>query len=549
MKPDMASTENDSLNLVETVISTMKKDNVICCKQQCIKHLLDENESQLRLFLEEWLHLDKKQKDVVLRFAIRICSRWSERTSRGKERKLSRFEFKDPLLGRLCRKAFSKLISIGEATLARHTAAVHASGGRFISPRHKNEGKEGHRRIAVHVRNEVISFFIEIASAIGEESSGRHSFRNDCEDISEDTDNMPTVFLPSMYSLRFLHLLYKEKIEHGEFSSEYDISRRSLIRIFHSKELSWLKIRSPRDDVCDVCLLYRRKMANLLKKQGSKALLEELGGISSDFVKHRDLAITARNQYRAECKKAKERAEKIQMSLGNNQSKEIVKKLLSDYEAHYSFDFSQSLWLPQMADTPGKFYFLSLRSINLFGIVDDGGTGTPSQINMLYDQTTAGKGSSEVVSMLYRFLFSLRHRSFASRQVYFHADNCVGQNKNSAVIQFFLWCIANDIFDHIELKFMIKGHTKFSPDGGFGLIKKHYRRANVYTIEQVADAIKNSTRNTERNDAVILEEKDFGNWKSSLQKFFSPLKGISNFAKFIFDKSYEHKIQLDFATA
>lgn len=125
--------------------------------------------------------------------------------------------------------------------------------------------------------------------------------------------------------------------------------------------------------------------------------------------------------------------------------------ILSKYEAHYSFDFSQSLWLPQIADTPDKFYFLSLRSINLFGIVDDGGTSKPIQTNFLYDQTTASKGSSEVISMLYLFLTKIRNPSYASRKAYFHADNCTGQNKNNAFIQFLAWCVAMNLFDHIDL--------------------------------------------------------------------------------------------------
>lgn len=194
------------------------------------------------------------------------------------------------------------------------------------------------------------------------------------------------------------------------------------------------------------------------------------------------------------------------------------------------------MW-PQLADTPSQFYFLSLRSINIFGIVDDGGIGTPIQTNMLYDQTTASKGYNEVISMLYKFL-QQRHSLFASRNISFHADNCVGQNKNNALIHFFLWCIANGIVDHIELKFLLKGHTKFSPDAGFGLIKKHYRTTNIYTIDQVAEEIEHSTQNTKRNLAIILERKDFGNWKQMLQHFFLPLKGITGFSVFTFDNKY-----------
>jgi hypothetical protein len=83
------------------------------------------------------------------------------------------------------------------------------------------------------------------------------------------------------------------------------------------------------------------------------------------------------------------------------------------------------------------------------------------------------------------------------------------------MIQFLIWCVAVGIVDQIELKFLLKGHTKFSPDGGFGTIKKQSRRADVYTIEQVASEIIASTHKTERNKAIILEKKDFGNWKSA----------------------------------
>ncbi len=528
-------------NSLESVIFRIKK-NTSCCKSQCIKHLLESKEDALRVFLEEWLQLDKKQKETVLRFSIRLCSLWSERTARGGSRKLNRFKFEDPILGTLCRKAFANILDIGEAALARHTASVHTSGGRFLPSPHQNEGKPGHRKIAYHVRREIISFFWEIASAVGEDSPGRHSRRDEDKNMhktSSGTGDTPIVYLPAMYSLRLLHHLYREKTDRGNFPSEYRVSWGTFANIFHSKDLSWLRIRSPRDDVCDICMIYRRKMSELLKKEGTGTALKKIGGISSDFVKHRDLSVSTRKVYRDECKKAKEGAEKIWKASKKGYPEKKLQKLKEDYEAHYSFDFSQSLWLPQMADTPGQFYFLSLRTVNLFGIVDDGGTGAPLQTNMLYDQTVAGKGSSAVVSMLYYFLTRIRIPMFSSRKICFHADNCVGQNKNSIVIQFFLWCVAIGIADHIELKFLLKGHTKFSPDGGFGLIKKRYRRVNAYTIEHVADEVIKSTRESKRNDAVILENKDFRDWKTALQNYFTSLKGVRDFCIFEFDKKYQ----------
>lgn len=157
------------------------------------------------------------------------------------------------------------------------------------------------------------------------------------------------------------------------------------------------------------------------------------------MAKHRNLAVITREIYRKECQKASHGAEKISKHIEQTENLEKINHVLSEYEAHYSFDFSQSLWLPLLSDTPGNFYFLSLRSVNLFGIVDDGGTGNPIQTNFLYDQTTASKGSSEVISMLYLFLMK-RNPLGANRRVYFHADNCTAQNKNNALIQFFVWC-------------------------------------------------------------------------------------------------------------
>lgn len=526
---------SDHEHPTEIIISSLREQQVNCCQLHCLEQLLNDNKDALALFLEEWLQLDKKQKELVVRFTIRLCSHWSPRTVRYVDRQRNRFAFEDPLLGRLCRRSYALIIGVGEATLARYANSVYTSGGRFIPPPHKSEGKEGNRQLNPDVRQEAIRFLVEMAMAVGEESPGRHSQRSEEKNHSPQgrhhTAERAIVFFPAMYSLRLLHHLYLEK-------SGHPVSWKTFSTIFQSEELSWLRIRSPRDDVCDVCLLYRRKMAELLRKEGTKITLDQLGGISSEFVKHRNLSIATRNVYRAECKTAQQGALKIQELLENNAQQGELTKLLKKYDAHYSFDFCQSLWLPQMSDTPGQFYFLSLRSINLFGIVDDGGIGTPIQTNLLYDQTTASKGSSEVVSMLYYFLIHCRQSSVASRRIFFHADNCVGQNKNNIVLQFFLWCIAIGICDHIELKFLLKGHTKFSPDGGFGMIKKHYRRTNAYAIEQVAEAIKKSTHETERNQAIILEKKNFGHWKSGLQKFFIHLKGISDFSVFVFDKTY-----------
>jgi len=101
MKPtkkriDEVSDGND-LESVETAISSMKKQIFKCCDQQCLKYLLEKNDTSLRVFLEEWLQLKKKPKEAVLRVTYRLCSHWSANTVRGFDRFLARFEFEDPI--------------------------------------------------------------------------------------------------------------------------------------------------------------------------------------------------------------------------------------------------------------------------------------------------------------------------------------------------------------------------------------------------------------------------------------------------------------------
>ena len=58
--------------------------------------------------------------------------------------------------------------------------------------------------------------------------------------------------------------------------------------------------------------------------------------------------------------------------------------------------------------------------------------------------------------------------------LYLHADNCVGQNKNNAMIQYLPWRVIKRQEESIELSFMLVGHTIFSPDCHFGTFKKAF---------------------------------------------------------------------------
>ena len=79
--------------------------------------------------------------------------------------------------------------------------------------------------------------------------------------------------------------------------------------------------------------------------------------------------------------------------------------------------------------------------------------------------------------------------AFGERDAYFHADNCTGQNKNNAMIVYFMWRILTKRHTNITYSFLVGGHTKFSPDWCFGLFKRLYRRTPVSCLADVAAVV------------------------------------------------------------
>ena len=109
-------------------------------------------------------------------------------------------------------------------------------------------------------------------------------------------------------------------------------------------------------------------------------------------------------------------------------------------------------------------------------------------MNYLIDEAVnTGKGANSITSMLHHFL---EHHSLGESDITLHADNCSGQNKNRYVMQYLAWRVMVGLSDNITVSFLIVGHTKFSPDWCFGLLKRAFRRTGwaVLTILSVVES-------------------------------------------------------------
>ena len=199
---------------------------------------------------------------------------------------------------------------------------------------------------------------------------------------------------------------------------------------------------------------------------------------------------------------------------------------------HYSFDYAQQVHLPSDPLQPGPIYFLVPRKVGLFGVCCE---GIPKQVNFVIDEAhLISKGSNAVVSYLHYFL---EHFGLGEINANLHCDNCAGQNKNRFVLWYCAWRVAIGLHQSITLNFLIAGHTKFAPDGCFGLLKKTFKRRAVSSLSELASTIDDSA-NVNVAQLVGMENGrslvPVGDWQEHLSPYYRALPGMKKYHHFRF---------------
>ena len=133
---------------------------------------------------------------------------------------------------------------------------------------------------------------------------------------------------------------------------------------------------------------------------------------------------------------------------------------------------------------PGLLFFKIPRECGIiFGVCSE---GRNTQVNYLIQESqSCGKGANSIVSMVHHCLCNFSH----AEELCLHADNCVGQNKNNTMVWYIAWRVIINWSKACKLSLMIPGHTRFSPDRFFGLIKRRFRISQVSSLSQIAEVV------------------------------------------------------------
>ena len=261
------------------------------------------------------------------------------------------------------------------------------------------------------------------------------------------------------------------------------------------------------------------RSANTPEEHKSKLVLDQ--------EEHLRKASTQRSYFTATCESAKQTAiEQHLSSLSPHPPNSFSGAF------HYSFDFAQQMLYPSDPMQPGPMYFLVPRRCQLFGIHAE---GVSKQINYLIDEAVnCGKGANVVISLLHHFF---QNFGFGESHVSLHADNCTGQNKNNYVLWYFAWRCMLGLHTQIDLCFMLAGHTKFSPDWAFGLLKRLFRRTRVSSLMDITNVVECSSVvnkacfvGNETGDIYV----PMYDWVSFLSPYFHKVVHIKKYHNFKF---------------
>jgi hypothetical protein len=427
--------------------------------------------------------LDKQQLELYVFGILQSCR------VIGVRRQKERVQYRLHPFGALCRDAFRTLFGLSHqrlialvAHLRDHGAVARVHGRVGMTPKHAFTDAQ---------RDLLCNWILEFAETYGEHSPGRK--RNNDGDL-RDVD---VLYLPACYTITLLHRMYEEERPAGAPSVHAETFRQAL----HSDRCKHIRIRAPRSDMCDDCCALRTALSGA--QNGG-----EMETIGDELAAHLRLARLCRDEYVADTAEA------------------VASRDGDDPCSHVSFDFGQNLTLPHFADQPSLLYFLSLLNVMLFCVLDE---VRGVQTNYVYHEGEGAKGSNNVVSMLVDHFYRMPAQQ--RRRVVYHCDNCTGQNKNNAVMKLMCWLCLTGRAVWIEVKFMLKGHTKFGPDGRIGTIKKAFKRRDAFTLEHIREIVDGSS---DGNRCRLFPASHFCDFRTPLDRIFRDVPGISGYHYFRF---------------
>ena len=470
----------------------------------------------LKSVRESCAELSRSELDLVIMGQLLACTNQSSSvvtSSRNPEAERQRsyttlFHQSKPV----CAKTFGMLHGVGRTRFKNLLKSLKKYG---LTPRtHGNAKKKPHHALSLSSIEYVVRFI--------------HNYEQNALLLPGRVPGYSRTdiqLLPSSTSKRQIWRVYQSAADEVEDNSVQKVAYSTFCTLWRQLVPS-VVLMKPMSDLCWTC------------QQNSPAILRAANHIESEksasikaAEEHLTIVQLERSFYRSSCDDCRTLVRSHFIKDGCFAPPSPFSSISTGpVKVHYSFDYAQQVHFPSDPMQPGPIYFLTPRKCTIFGVNCE---AIPRQINFLTDEAgDCGKGANAVISRLHYFFDNL---SLRERVALLHADNCTGQNKNNAMMHYLLWRTMTNRHDDITLSFLVVGHTKFSPDWCFGLVKRLYRRTRVGSLKGIAEVVNKSA---ECNVAQLVSREDGSTivptyqWTDFFTPHFKKIPGIKKYHHF-----------------
>ena len=494
------------------------------CRMECWRQFTEEH---IKIVRRGYLELTRDALDVAVKSELWSTTNTSTEvvdSRHGPQERKRGYSVHHYHAGRaICETTFMFLHGIGETRLKNLRKSLKESG---IAPRiHGNTKCRPHHALSFNSVEYVVTFLLNYSVEHGLLLPGRVPgySRSDIK------------LLPSSTSKRRIWKVYQQACQQDP--SIHSVAYSTFCRLWRTL-LPSLVLMKPMTDLCWTC----QKNSTTIMRAANKSRADKTALIKKAN-EHLRIVHVERSYYKTTCDSCK---------------REVVEHFTADdkfqppplaacspanslpLKVHYSFDYAQQVHYPSDPMQPGPIYFLTPRKCSVFGVCCE---AIPRQVNFLGDEAgDCGKGANIVISQLHYF-FS--HHGLGEKEVYLHADNCTGQNKNNTMLHYLAWRCITGKHTQITLSFLVVGHTKFSPDWCFGLFKRAYRRTAVGSLKGIAQVVNESAQ----CNTVQLVTTDDGttvvpmlDWADFFAPHLKKISGIKKLHHFRFNSSHPGKV-------
>lgn len=183
-----------------------------------------------------------------------------------------------------------------------------------------------------------------------------------------------------------------------------------------------------------------------------------------------------------------------------------------------SIDMEQVLFIPTLTHSD-MFYSRQISCYN-FGIhISD----TESGIMCLWEETLTGRGGNEIASALFNFFLSHTEMFVKKQKIIVWSDNCAGQHKNRIFLMLLIYLVATGVFEQIDHKYLVSGHSYLACDRDFAQIERRKRVSKCFVPDDLEKMIR-SARHKNPFKTVRLEKDDFKNFTELADQFINTTK-------------------------